>query len=284
MRNKKLSISIPASIVSDVPHLREKTSKVGSIGRTAAIFRVDEIIVYPDNPRVNQDADMNLIVTLLAYMETPQYLRKKLFTLKPELRYAGVLPPLRTPHHPLNSKMKKLKVGEYREGATLTKKKTGTLVDIGVEKPAFISNIQLPIDKRVTVRVTKVDKRVKAELVRRQEIQEYWGYTVTSEELPFGKMVKTRSFNLTIATSKHGIPIANATLEIAERWKKAGTILVAFGAPTRGLYEIAGQEGLDLKETVDFVVNTIPMQGTETIRTEESLIASLAVLNMQFHI
>ncbi len=284
MRNKKLSISIPASIVSDVPHLREKTSKVGSIGRTAAIFRVDEIIVYPDNPRVNQDADMNLIVTLLAYMETPQYLRKKLFTLKPELRYAGVLPPLRTPHHPLNSKMKKLKVGEYREGATLTRKKTGTLVDIGVEKPAFISNIQLPIDKRVTVRVTKVDKRVKAELVRRQEIQEYWGYTVTSEELPFGKMVKTRSFNLTIATSKHGIPIANATLEIAERWKKAGTILVAFGAPTRGLYEIAGQEGLDLKETVDFVVNTIPMQGTETIRTEESLIASLAVLNMQFHI
>lgn len=284
MRNKKLSISIPASIVSDVPHLREKTSKVGSIGRTAAIFRVDEIIVYPDNPRVNQDADMNLIVTLLAYMETPQYLRKKLFTLKPELRYAGVLPPLRTPHHPLNSKMKKLKVGEYREGATLTRKKTGTLVDIGVEKPALIPNIQLPIDKRVTVRITKVDKRVKAELVRRQEIQEYWGYTVTSEELPFGKMVKTRSFNLTIATSKHGIPIASIALEIAERWKKAGTILVAFGAPTRGLYEIAGQEGLDLKETVDFVVNTIPMQGTETIRTEESLIASLAVLNMQFHI
>jgi predicted SPOUT superfamily RNA methylase MTH1 len=40
---------------------------------------------------------------------------------------------------------------------------------------------------------------------------------------------------------------------------------------------------LDLKSIVDFVVNTIPSQGTETIRTEEALIASLAVLNAQLH-
>jgi predicted SPOUT superfamily RNA methylase MTH1 len=32
---------------------------------------------------------------------------------------------------------------------------------------------------------------------------------------------------------------------------------------------------------VDFVVNTVPMQGTETIRTEEALVASLAVLSTQ---
>ena len=100
LSKRKVSIAIPVSIISDVPHLREKTSKVGLVGRAAAIFRVNEIIVYPDNPRVNQAADMDLIATLLAYMDTPQYLRKKLFTLKRELRYAGVLPPLRTPHHP----------------------------------------------------------------------------------------------------------------------------------------------------------------------------------------
>ena len=108
MRRKKLSIAIPASIVSDTPHLREKTSKIGLIGRTAAIFRVDQIIVYLDSPRVNQAADMDLTAVLVAYMETPQYLRKRLFKLKPELRYAGILPPLRTPHHPLNRRIKKL--------------------------------------------------------------------------------------------------------------------------------------------------------------------------------
>lgn len=280
MRQKKLSIAIPVSIVSDVPHLREKTSKVGLIGRAAAIFRVNEIIVYPDNPRVNQAADTDLIATLLVYMDTPQYLRKKLFTLKPELRYAGVLPPLRTPHHPLNSKMNKLKVGEYREGVTLSKRKNGVFVDIGVEKPAFIPNTELSTGKRVTVRITRVDKRVEAEFASRDEIREYWGYTVTTEKLPFGKMVKTRGFDLTVATSKHGVQFAKVAERIADRWE-GGKILVAFGAPTRGLYEIVEQEGLNLEEIVDLVVNTVPMQGTETIRTEEALIASLAVLNMQ---
>ena len=281
LSKRKVSIAIPVSIISDVPHLREKTSKVGLVGRAAAIFRVNEIIVYPDNPHVNQAADTDLIVTLLAYMDTPQYLRKKLFTLKPELRYAGVLPPLRTPHHPLNRKINKLKVGEYREGVTLSKRMNGVFVDIGVEKPAFIPNTELSTGKRVTVRITRIDKHVEAELASRDEILEYWGYTVRAEKLPFGKMVGARGFDLTVATSKHGVPFAKVAERIVERWE-GGKILVAFGAPTRGLYEIVEQEGLNLEEIVDFVVNTIPMQGTETIRTEEALIASLAALNCNF--
>ena len=282
MGKKRLSIAIPASVVSDVPHLREKTSKVGLIGRAAAIFRVDEIIVYPDNPHVNQAVDMDLIATLLVYMETPQYLRKRLFKLRPELRYAGVLPPLRTPHHPLNRKMKNLKVDEYREGVTLSKRKTGVLVDIGVENPAFISNAQLPINKRVTVRIKRIGRRVDAELARRSEIPEYWGYTVTVEKLSIGEIVKTRGFDLTFATSKHGVPFANVAEKATEKCRKANTILVAFGAPAQGLYEIVEQEGLKLDEIVDFNVNTVPMQATETIRTEEAIIASLAVLNCTF--
>ncbi|MDI6904860.1 MAG: RNA methyltransferase [Candidatus Bathyarchaeia archaeon] len=282
MQRKKLSIAIPASIVSDTPHLREKTSKIGLIGRVAAIFRVDEIMIYPDNPKVNQVADMDLTAVLLAYMETPQYLRKRLFKLKPELRYVGILPPLRTPHHPLNRRMKNLKVGEYREGVAVSKTKKGMLVDIGVEQPALIPNRRLPIDRRVTVRIIKVDKRVEVELANRGEIPEYWGYTVTVERHPFGKMVKNRGFDLTIATSKYGVPFADIAERIAEKWRSANNILVGFGAPTQGLYEIVGCEGLNLNDVVDFVVNTIPMQGTETIRTEEALIASLAVLNRTF--
>ena len=282
MHRTKLSIAIPASIISDTPHLREKTSKIGLIGRAAAIFRVDEIIVYPDNPKINQAADMDLTAVLLAYMETPQYLRKKLFKLKPELRYAGILPPLRTPHHPLNCRIKNLKIGEYREGIIVSKTKKGMLVDIGVELPALIPNRRLPIGRRVTVKIIKVDKQVEVELANRDEIPGYWGYTVIVEKHLFGKMLKSRGFGLTIATSKYGVPLANITEKIAERWKKAETILVAFGAPTQGLYEIVEQEGLDLEEIVDFVVNTVPMQGTETIRTEEAIIASLAVLNCNF--
>jgi hypothetical protein len=56
-----------------------------------------------------------------------------------------------------------------------------------------------------------------------------------------------------------------------------------FGAPSRGLHEIAKDEGLKLNELVDIIVNTIPKQGTETVRTEEALLATLAVLNVQFN-
>lgn len=61
MHHGKISIAIPASVVSDTPHLREKTSKIGLIGRAAAIFRIDEIIVYPDNLKTNQTQEMHLI-------------------------------------------------------------------------------------------------------------------------------------------------------------------------------------------------------------------------------
>ncbi len=282
MREKKLSIAVPASVVSDTPHLREKTSKIGLIGRAAAIFRVDEIIIYPDNPDADQRTESDLVASLLAYIETPQYLRKSLFRLKPELQYAGILPPLRTPHHPLNRWKKKLKIGEYREGVVLSKTREGALVEIGVEQPALILNEQLPMGKRVTVKIAKIDKHVEAELVNRGEIPEYWGYIVTVETHPLGKILKNRGFDLTVATSKYGVPLANVVKEMTEKWKKAKTILIAFGAPSQGLHEIVKCEGLGLCDIADFVVNTIPLQGTETVRTEEALIASLAILNMQF--
>ncbi|MEM3626907.1 MAG: RNA methyltransferase [Candidatus Bathyarchaeia archaeon] len=282
MEKKKLCIAIPASVISDTPHLREKTSKIGLIGRAAAIFRVNEIIVYPDDPRIDQKADANLISTLLAYMETPQYLRKRLFKLRPELHYVGILPPLRTPHHPLNYKIENLRIGEYREGVTISQKEEGTFVEIGIEQLALIPNKQLPLDKRVTVKITKIEKRVEAELANRNEITDYWGYSVTVEMRPLGKIIKNRDFDMIIATSKYGVQLANVMKEVAEKWKKAHMIIIAFGAPSRGLYEIVKDEGLNLDDLADFVVNTVPMQGTETIRTEEALIASLAILNFVF--
>jgi len=279
-RDRKLAVAIPVSIVSDIPHLREKTLKIGLIGRAAAIFRVTEIIVFPDNLGTNQKRDRNLIVTLLSYMETPQYLRKRLFKIKPELRYAGILPPLRTPHHPLEKRAKKLKIGEYREGAILSVTESGSLVDIGVERPLLIPDKKLPVNKRVTIKITKLGKHPRVTLAKREEIEAYWGYTVTASKVTFGQLTKSRAYDLVVATSKRGTPLTQVTDELAERWKKSSSVLVAFGAPTQGLQEIVAQENLRLDEVADFTVNTIPDQGTETVRTEEALYASLALLNM----
>jgi predicted SPOUT superfamily RNA methylase MTH1 len=214
-------------------------------------------------------------------METPQYLRKSLFGLRRELQYAGILPPLRTPHHPLNRRTEDLKTGEYREGATLSKSGEGTAIDIGVEKPAFIPNRQLTLNQRVTVKITKIEKQIEVQPANRDEIPAYWGYQVTTERNSLGKLIRAANFDLTIATSKRGVPFADVAGEIAGRWKNANKILVAFGAPAQGLYEILKNEGLNLNNVVDFVVNTMAGQRTETVRTEEALIASLAILSMQ---
>jgi predicted SPOUT superfamily RNA methylase MTH1 len=282
LHGKKISIAIPASVVSDTPHLREKTSKIGLIGRAAAIFGVDEIIIYKDEPKLDQRADMDFIATLLGYMETPQYLRKRLFKIRPELRYAGILPPLRTPHHPLGKRAADLKVGDFREGVTVARVKEGMLVDIGVDKPALISGRRLPLGRRVTVKIDSVNNYVMASLVNRSEIPYYWGYTVTIWEDSLGKLVQSRPFELKIATSKYGVLFPDVEEKIAERWESVKDILIVFGAPAKGLYEIAKQEGLNLNRIVDFVVNTIPGQLTETVRTEEALIATLAVFNCAF--
>lgn len=274
-----LCIAIPASVVSDTPHLREKTSKVGLIGRAAAIFRVKEIVVFPDAPSGSQKTESDLVSALLSYLETPQYLRKRLFKLNPHLQYAGILPPLRTPHHPLNRRVKELRVGEFREAVTLSRTEKQTFVDIGVEQPASISGKDLAVGKRVTVRVVEVGKVVEVELANRDEAPSYWGYTVRVENRPFGSFVEKRGFDLTVATSKYGSPFADVTGELVERWKAANTVLVAFGAPSRGLGDIVKREGRRLSELVDFVVNTVPMQGTETVRTEEAFVASLAIFN-----
>jgi predicted SPOUT superfamily RNA methylase MTH1 len=282
MDKKKVGVAVPASFVADTPHLREKTAKVGLVGRACAIFRVDEVVVYRDDAKHSQDAELDLIATLLSYMETPQYLRKRLFKLEPRLQFAGILPPLRTPHHPVSGKAKDLKSGEYREGVVLSQSKEGLLVDVGVEQPALLRERQHRVGERLTLQIVKTGERVEVQTVSREGIPDYWGYTVTVERDSLARFVEKGGSDLTVGTSRKGAGLDKVAEKLAIRWKDARSILVVFGAPSKGLYEIAEDAGEKLEELVDFVVNTIPGQGTETVRTEEAVLASLAVLNVQF--
>jgi predicted SPOUT superfamily RNA methylase MTH1 len=282
MDKVKLSVAIPASIISDTPHLREKTSKIGLIARSAAIFRIDELIIYPDNSKIDQRRDKEFIALLLNYLETPQYLRKALFKLEPDLQYAGILPPLRTPHHPLSGKTKHLKVGEYREGLVLSERKDGLSVDIGVQQPALLRQKQFVLGERLTMQVVKVGDSVEVQPVSREDVPQYWGYTVTVEERSFGQLSRDSWFDLKIATAKIGDNFMDVADKIGERWVSSSRILVGFGAPARGLHEVVADEGIKLAEVSDFIVNTVPNQGTATVRAEEALLATLAIFNVHF--
>jgi len=278
----KLTIAIPASVISDTPHLREKTSKIGLIARAAAIFRVQEIIIYPDDTHVNQTRDLNLIAKLLNYIETPQYLRKNLYKIEPDLQYAGILPPLRTPHHPTSGKNRDLKVGEYREGIILNQSKEGLTVDIGVQSTALLRERQFSVGERLTVQVLRCGDRIEVQAVNRDDVSSYWGFRVKVADETFGHMLQTERFDLVISTARIANRFVDVATKITERWNRAERVLVAFGAPSRGLHEIVKAEGLRIEDISDFVVNTIPEQGTATVRTEEALLISLAIFNVYF--
>ena len=102
------------------------------------------------------------------------------------------------------------------------------------------------------------------------------------EKNALSKLLLNRKFDLKIATSKKGTRFKDVAGELARKWREASNILLLFGSPKKGLYEIASEWKINLGDLTDFVVNTIPEQGTETVRTEEALLATLAILNVQF--
>lgn len=281
MEKKRIVIAVPASVISDTPHLREKTSKVGLIARAAAIFRINEIIVYRDNPKVSQDTEVKLISKLLSYIETPQYLRKRLFKIDPQLQFAGILPPLRTPHHPISGKTEDLKIGEYREGIILSQVKEGLQVDIGVGKPALLREKQHATGERLTLQIIKTGGQVEVQTVNRADIPDYWGYEITVAK-SLKQAIEKAKADLRLGTSKKGEEFTSVVNKVGEKWRALNSILIIFGSPARGIYEIAADENIRLETLLDFILNIVPCQGTETVRTEEAILATLAILNVSF--
>jgi len=155
----------------------------------------------------------------------------------------------------------------------------GSLVDIGVENPLLIPDKKLPVNKRITVTVTQVGNHQRLVVANHANIKDYWGYTVTTAKGSFGQITKSHQYDLVIATSKLGVPLQQVEKELSEKWKQANTILIGFGAPSRGLQEIVSKEKLSLDKIADYTLNTIPNQGTETVRTEEAIYITLALLN-----
>jgi predicted SPOUT superfamily RNA methylase MTH1 len=274
-RDYRLAIAISSSLVSEVPHLREKTGVIGQIARTAAIHRVEEIFVYRDAPD-----DARLIRLLLSYLETPQYLRRRLFRMMEELRYVGVLPPLRTPHHPLEKRSGSLEKGEFREGVVLSEEDGEFIVEIGVEVPARVSGRGPSIGSRATVRITEVRPMLKGRFVGRKDVESYWGYGIHVVGGGLAKLASRDDFDLMLATSRHAPPFRDIESAFRARLAEAKSVLVAFGSPRNGIREMLSKDGLDMGEVFDFSANVIPEQGSVTVRTEEALSASLSLIGM----
>ncbi len=276
----QLWVAIPDSLVSDSYHLREKTSKLGMIGRACSIFGVSRIYIYKDLSG-NYEEDGETIKTILEYMETPQYLRKRLFKQLKALTYAGLLPPLRTPHHKLEIPLSDVKVGDLREGVAI-KSGDRILVDVGLSSLIPLEGM-VKNGERLTVIFTSKHPDLRCRVAKKEEIKDYWGYEVRSAP-SLGKLVKSIKSDLIIFTSKKGRIITELWSELIDEVKRANSILLIFGSPKRGVFEILSDENMNPMQISKFIINTMPDQKTATVRTEEALLASLAIFNLAIHL
>jgi len=276
-RRISIGIAVPASIVADVPHLREKTAKIGLLARGAAIFRVEEVAVYLDTGGVECSRSLDLVCKVLEYVSSPQYLRKILFHKDPELKFVGILPPLRTPDHPLVTRMANLRDGEYREGAILSSSEGESTVEIGVERPLKVKG-SFKTGTRVTTRMIDPRSGI-GEIVERDSVDVYWGFMVSAHRSSLGDLLRERKCDAVIAASRFGKPVTAIWGDLSKLLARSRNMLLIFGSPSEGVAAILARENVNLEASVDAVVNTVPLQGTATIRTEEAVIASLAVLD-----
>ena len=274
-RLQRLSIALPASFTKDVPHLREKTSRVGLIARSLAIFRVDEVVIYNDETGRSAESEGRLFEKLLGYQETPQYLRKALFKQDPDLQFSGILPPLRMPSHP---SIGEARVGEIRDGLVI-ESGTHSIIDAGFRSAVEVPS-KLRLRERVTIRIGRISPRLQGELVEPTRLPIYWGFRVTRTNLTLGRLIRSRSQDLTISTSRRGKGVREVLSELTLRWKSSQRPLVIFGSPSEGVPEILAKEGTDLTKIADFNLNMIPNQGVQTVRTEEAVLTTMSILNL----
>jgi len=266
LAGKKLSIAFPDTVLEERDSLREKTVKLGQIARTCSVFGVDIVQVFHD-PRGG--GEPGLIGRVLEYLETPQYLRRRLFPLDESLKFAGLLPPLRIPSHKPKVAVASLRPGEYREGAVL---EDGVTVDVGLDVPLALSQ-RVASRKRLTVKITSTTP-LQGVPANRWQAGEYWGYTV--EERSMEDVLSDSRFGLKIATSRLGDPLGPSLGDLGGRVSASGSILVLFGAPSRGLFDMTA----DLRRRVAFVLNLYAEQHVTTVRSEEAIASALYLLQV----
>ena len=274
-----LWVTIPDSSLSDEQTKRDKSIKIAQFARACSIFRVKRVYIYHDSLSHFEKDDSQLLKTILRYLDTPQYLRKMLFPIMHQLQYAGILHPIKAPHHRVVEDIKKVKAGDIRTGV-IVKAKGQLFVEVGLGSPVLFVG-KGHEGKRVNARFTSSYPNLMAVQATEQDIPDYWGYEV-KEIGSISRLLSSVEKSVIIMTSRRGRYFKNIEAELAERIKNVQNIIVAFGAPKHGLHEILAKEDASIKPD-QYVVNMFPNQGTETVRLEEAVLGALAILNSTLH-
>ncbi|MGI0023778.1 MAG: putative RNA uridine N3 methyltransferase [Nitrososphaera sp.] len=268
-------VAIPDSALSDEQTKRDKSIKIAQFARACSIFRVNRIYIYHDALSQFEKEDANLLKTVLRFLDTPQYLRKILYPRMHQLEYAGILHPIKAPHHKAAEDIKKVRAGDIRTGV-IAKVKGQLYVEVGLGSIVPFSGQGFE-GKKVNAKFSGTYPNLRAEEAAEEDIHGYWGYEV--KEVPSVSKLTTGLEGTTLVlTSRKGSYFSNVEARLVERCRNSRNVLVVFGAPWHGIHELLAKEGGSVK-SFEFVINMFPNQGTETVRLEEAVLGALSILN-----
>ena len=282
----KFWVAIPDSSISDQQAKRDKSIKIAQFARAFSIFRVKKVYIYHDKSSDIHKSDSRILKTILGYLDTPQYLRRRLYPLTPELEYAGILHPIKAPHHKKFEDIKSIRPGDIRVGVAL-KFKGVMHVDVGLGMMIPCENIS-PAEEGKKVNVKFISGHPKPRVIKvaiDDTSDGYWGYDII--EVPslhaLLKEIKSKRNAEIVITSRNGSPFRLKEYELSKSVKAIRNLLIVFGAPKRAVEQILSEEHQKI-ENYDFTLNMFPFQGTETVRLEEAIFGTLAILNNNLQI
>ncbi|CAL8139985.1 unnamed protein product [Orchesella dallaii] len=287
------AMAVAGSIIDNAQTPQLKAYLAGQVARAAAIFCVDEIIIYDDTGG-HALVGCEQMARILQFLECPQYLRKLLFPIHPDLQFAGIIPPLDLPHH-----LRRNEALPYREGVVSSRKpvkefgggKSYSLVNVGLDRDCRVPK-KLPEGVRVTIKfddssptyILKSKGKLKGTAVSprepKKEANLYWGYSVriakslskVFSECPF----PGGSYDVTVGTSEKGFESRSM------KPKAFNNMLIVFGGVQGLEYALENDEEVeenDVRKLFHYYVNTCPTQGSRTIRSEEAILISMSALS-----
>jgi predicted SPOUT superfamily RNA methylase MTH1 len=272
-------VSIPDSFLYDVSTEIDKTLKIFQLSRALSIFRVNNVFIYHDKLLNASKNDLQLMVTILEYLDTPQYLRRKLYPKLEILKNVGKLHPIRSHHHKDRLEIREVRSGEIRVGV-VEKRRDTYFVDVGLSIPIQYDGKFKHDGRKVNVKLLRHKNYINAIDIEKNEITElYWGYNLHQIKDLKNIMDKFPLSNI-ILTSRHSKCFNPAENEFSKlnSFLDTNSILVVFGSPKFGLNSILSREKMNISKYYSY--NFFPNQGTQTVRLEESIYGVLSILNI----
>jgi methyltransferase len=271
-----LSVAVPDSSLIDSKSLLEKSLRVAQFARAFSIFRVKQVYLYHDISSKAKPDDVKLITILLEYLNTPPYLRRILYPKMKQLQYAGMLPPIKSPHHKKFMKASQVRTGETRMGVLL-RHKGSWVVDVGLDQtiPFLGSNHK---SRKSNFKLAMSGGKLVAEEIKDANFgPEYWGYSII-QLYSLSELTKRSTRVKFVITSRNGRSISLIRKSLIKSLSNTGEVVIVFGSPRRGVLETLSKNDV-MKFSSPLIVNMFPSQGTDTVRLEEAIMGSLAIIN-----